>query len=60
LGEEEHDRHHDPQRDGGAGADRGEQVVPGLADDDLRKLQSALQELTECRKLIDGVMTRPD
>ncbi len=31
----------------------------GLGRDDLRKLQSALHELAECRKLIDAAVTRP-
>lgn len=31
----------------------------GLAAEDLRKLQAVLHDLTECRKLIDAVVTRP-
>ncbi|HKS85743.1 MAG TPA: MerR family transcriptional regulator [Pseudolabrys sp.] len=31
----------------------------GLAGEDLRKLRAVLHDLTECRKLIDAVVTRP-
>jgi hypothetical protein len=32
----------------------------GLSGDDLSKLQAALRELAECRKLIEEAVARPD
>lgn len=43
----------------GSAAQRSTPESAGLGRDDLRKLQSALHELAECRKLIDAVVTRP-
>jgi hypothetical protein len=31
----------------------------GIGGEDLRKLQAALHELEECRKLIDAAVVRP-
>jgi hypothetical protein len=52
-----------PSFSGAAGGDRTSHAAPvaqsRLRPDELRKLQGALHELGECRKLLDAVLAEP-